>query len=328
MGVRRLNKLGITERDPDKLTPQEYGAFSRLDIEPSSITWQRVLDTNDRFLRKITIGQGPAEKGRERSSQFDIAVASEIMAVLALTSSVSDMRDRFAKMVVGTSKSGVPVTCDDLGVTGALLVLMRDAIQPNLMQTLEGTPVFVHAGPFANIAHGNSSVLADKIALKLAGPDGYVVTEAGFGADIGMEKFFNIKCRLSGLVPNAVVLVATVRAIKMHGGGPNVTAGKPLAREYTEENLELIEAGFSNPAKQIENASFFGIPVVFALNRFAEAVMRTTKKPVDFEFLYDLDQSIEKKIETIAQKIYGADGIELSEEARAKCELYTSQGFD
>merc|ERR1739838_689706 len=140
--------------------------------------------------------------------------------------------------------------------------------------------------------------------------------------------FFNIKCRLSGLVPNAVVLVATVRAIKMHGGGPNVTAGKPLAREYTEENLELIEAGFSNPAKQIENASFFGIPVVFALNRFAEAVMRTTKKPVDFEFLYDLDQSIEKKIETIAQKIYGADGIELSEEARAKCELYTSQGFD
>jgi len=366
--IRRLEKLGISERDPNKLTSEEMSKFARLDIDPSTITWQRVLDTNDRFLRKITVGQGPAEKGRERETQFDIAVASEIMAVLALTNSIADMRDRFAKMVVATSRAGEPITADDIGVTGALLVLMRDAIQPNLMQTLEGTPVFVHAGPFANIAHGNSSVLADMIALKLVGPDGYVVTEAGFGADIGMEKFFNIKCRTSNLVPNCVVLVATCRAIKMHGGGPNVTAGKPLAKEYSEENLELLEAGFSNPRKQIENAGFFNVPVVFALNRFhtdsdnevelalrlareagavdavvashwsdggegavklAEAVVKQSASESNkFQYLYDLDLSIEEKITIIAKKIYGADGIELLDEARAKCDRYTKQGFD
>jgi len=365
--IRRLKKLGIEERDPDKLTSEEITKFARLDIDPDTITWQRVLDTNDRFLRKITIGQSPTEKDRHRSAQFDIAVASEVMAVLALTNSIQDMKDRFGRMVVATNRSGQPVTADDLGVTGALVVLMRDAIQPNLMQSLEGTPVFVHAGPFANIAHGNSSVLADMIALKLAGPDGFVVTEAGFGADIGMEKFFNIKCRLSGLVPNAVVLVATVRAIKMHGGGPSVTAGKPLAKEYCEENLELLEAGFSNPKKQIENASYFGVPVVFALNRFAtdtdkevelalklarqcgaveavasshwshggsgaidlaEAVSRASNISTNFNYLYDLNEGIEDKIATIAKKIYGADGIELLDEARIKCDLYTKQGFD
>uniref|UniRef100_A0A673ZGC8 C-1-tetrahydrofolate synthase, cytoplasmic n=1 Tax=Salmo trutta TaxID=8032 RepID=A0A673ZGC8_SALTR len=224
--INRLKRLGIEKTDPTTLTEEEITRFARLDMDPDSITWHRVLDTNDRFLRKITIGQSPTEKGHTREAQFSITVASEIMAVLALTSSLKDMRQRLAKMVVATSRSGQPITTEDLGVSGALTVLMRDAIKPNLMQTLEGTPVFVHAGPFANIAHGNSSILADKIALKLVGPEGFVVTEAGFGADIGMEKFFNIKCRYSGLRPHVVVLVATVRALKMHGGG--CAPGLPL----------------------------------------------------------------------------------------------------
>merc|ERR1719189_439866 len=208
------------------------------------------------------------EKGKERQTSFDISVASEIMAVLALTTDLADMRARLGRMVVASDRKGNPVTADDLGVGGALTVLMKDAIRPNLMQTLEGTPVFVHAGPFANIAHGNSSILADKIALKLVGEDGVVVTEAGFGADIGMEKFFDIKCRSSGLTPNAVVLVATVRALKMHGGGPKVVAGTPLKPEYLNENLGLLEAGFCNLKKQIANANLFGIPVVVAVNVF------------------------------------------------------------
>merc|ERR1712055_129638 len=259
---------GIEKRDPDTLTSDEIRKFAFLDIDPSTITWQRVLDTNDRYLRKITVGQSPTEKGLTRETQFDITVASEIMAVLALTTSVADMRERLGKMVVASSKAGDPVTAEDLGVAGALTVLMKDAIRPNLMQTLEGTPVFVHAGPFANIAHGNSSILADKISLKLVGKDGFVVTEAGFGADIGMEKFFNIKCRYSGLVPNAVVLVATVRALKMHGGGPPVTPGVPIPDVYTTESIELVEKGFCNLRKQIENANMFGVPVVVAINVF------------------------------------------------------------
>src|SRR5208337_5281145 len=174
-----------------------------------------------------------------RETGFDISVASEIMAVLALTTSLNDMRERLGRMVIGSNRAGEPITADDLGVGGALTVLMKDTIQPNLMQTLEGTPAFVHAGPFANIAHGNSSIVADRIALKLVGPDGYVVTEAGFGADMGMEKFFDIKCRYSGLIPSVVVMVATIRALKMHGGGPKVVAGQPLNHAYTEENLGL-----------------------------------------------------------------------------------------
>uniref|UniRef100_A0A8C1U309 formate--tetrahydrofolate ligase n=1 Tax=Cyprinus carpio TaxID=7962 RepID=A0A8C1U309_CYPCA len=233
--MARLQRLGINKSDPSDLTPEEIRAFVRLDLDPEKVTWQRVVDTNDRFLRKITVGQANTEKGHARQTQFDIAVASEIMAILALTDGLGDMRARLGRMVVGSSRNGQPITADDLGVTGALAVLMKDAIKPTLMQTLEGTPVFVHAGPFANIAHGNSSVLADKLALKLVGEEGYVVTEAGFGADIGMEKFFNIKCRTSGLTPDVVVLVATVRALKMHGGGPNVTAGVPLPKEYINE---------------------------------------------------------------------------------------------
>uniref|UniRef100_A0AAQ5YPH4 C-1-tetrahydrofolate synthase, cytoplasmic n=1 Tax=Amphiprion ocellaris TaxID=80972 RepID=A0AAQ5YPH4_AMPOC len=364
--IHRLKKLGIDKTDPSTLTEEEITRFARLDIDPSSVTWQRVLDTNDRFLRKITIGQAPTEKGYTREAQFDITVASEIMAVLALTSSLEDMRQRLAKMVVATSRSGQPITTEDLGVSGALTVLMKDAIKPNLMQTLEGTPVFVHAGPFANIAHGNSSILADKIALKLVGPDGFVVTEAGFGADIGMEKFFNIKCRYSGLRPHVVVLVATVRALKMHGGGPTVgIAGcvwnlLPLLHDNIEEN------GCSNMRKQIENAKHFGVPVVVAVNAFktdteaeldlvcsmakdggafdavrcshwaeggagamalGQAVQKASDAPSNFKFLYELELPIADKIRIIAQKIYGADDIELLPEAQHKVELYTKQGF-
>ncbi|KAK2148152.1 hypothetical protein LSH36_512g02044 [Paralvinella palmiformis] len=364
--LKRLEKLGITKTDPDDLNDDEIRRFARLDIDPETITWQRVIDTNDRFLRKITIGQSPTEKTHTRQCQFDITVASEIMAVLALTTSLKDMRQKLGNMVVCSNTQNEPVTADDLGVSGALAVLMKDAIRPNLMQTLEGTPVFVHAGPFANIAHGNSSILADKIALKLAGPDGYVVTEAGFGADIGMEKFFDIKCRYSDLIPNAVILVATVRALKMHGGGPAVTAGVPLPDAYTQENLELVEKGCSNLCKQIENAKLFGVPVVVAVNAFvtdietelelvqkkaklagasdavicrhwadggagavdlAAAVVKATSEPSHFKFLYDLQLSLEDKIDIIAQKIYGADGVDILPEAKERLALYAKQGF-
>ena len=240
---KRLKKLGIDKTDPEELTPEERKAFSRLDIDPDTITWQRVVDTNDRFLRKITVGQGKEEKGHERATGFDITVASEIMAILALTTSLKDMRERLGNMVVAHSRSGQPVTTDDLGLGGALAVLMKDAICPTLMQTLEKTPVFVHAGPFANIAHGNSSIIADQIALKLVGEDGFVVTEAGFGSDIGFEKFCDIKCRYSGLKPNCVILVATIRALKNHGGAPAVVAGKDIPKEYSTESLDCVREG-------------------------------------------------------------------------------------
>ena len=235
--------MASTKPIPTNSLPEERSRFARLDIDASTITWRRVIDINDRMLREIEVGLGPDEKGFEHRSGYDITVASEIMAVLALTTGLEDMRERFGKMVVATNKRGEAVTAEDLGVAGAVTVLMKDAIKPNLMQTLEGTAAFVHAGPFANIAHGNSSILADKIALKLAD---YVITESGFGADIGMEKFFDIKCRYSGLIPQVVVMVATVRALKMHGGGPKVVAGKPLAAEYTEENLDLLRKGLPN----------------------------------------------------------------------------------
>jgi formyltetrahydrofolate synthetase len=365
--LRRLRKLGISKTDPNQLTPEERSRFARLDIDPDSITWRRVTDTNDRMLRQITIGQGPEEKGLTRVTGYDISVASEIMAILALTTDLGDMRERLGRMVIGTNRAGVPITADDLGVGGALTVLMKDAIMPNLMQTIEGTPAFVHAGPFANIAHGNSSIVADQLALKLVGPEGYVLTEAGFGADMGMEKFCNIKCRYSGLSPNCVVLVATIRALKMHGGGPKVVAGKPLAHEYTQENLELLEKGCSNLLRLIANARSFGIPVVVAVNRFkddttaeidlvrrvsieagaesavmsdhwaqggagavdlAKAVVAACDKPGEFRFLYPLDMSIKQKIETIVVKMYGGAGAEYSPEAEKKIELYTRQGFD
>lgn len=360
----RLMRLGIFKSDPEALSADERRRFARLDLDPARIAWRRVVDTSDRFLRGITIGRGPEEKGFERETGFDITVASEIMAILALTTGIVDMRARLGRMVVGLNRSGEAVTTEDLGVAGAMTVLMRDALKPTLMQTLEGTPVLVHAGPFANIAHGNSSILADQIALKLAD---YVVTESGFGADMGMEKFFDIKCRTSGLLPDAVVLVATVRALKMHGGGPKVVAGKNLDAVYLEENLELLEKGLPNLIHHIAIAKKFGVPVVVAVNSFAkdswaelelvrraalehgaqnavlcsawadggegavelaEAVMEATKQASDFKFLYPLDAPIKEKIETIAREIYGADGVDYLPEAEAQIAEYTRLGFD
>ena len=275
--LRRLEKLGINKTNPQDLASEEISKFVRLDIDPDTITWKRVVDCNDRHLRAITIGQGANEKGHVRQTGFDISVASECMAILALSNSISDMRQRLGNIVVASSKNGVPITCDDIGAGGALAAMMRDAIKPNLMQTVEGTPVLVHAGPFANISIGASSVLADKMALKLCGTEegedvetmqGYVVTEAGFDFTMGGERFFNIKCRSSDLVPDTVVIVATVRALKLHGGGPDVKPGMPLSEEYVKENVELVRNGTANLKKQIENAKRFGVPVVVAINRF------------------------------------------------------------
>jgi len=278
-GMRpRVRKLGLEDRRPEDLNAEERRSVVRLDIDPATITWKRVLDTCDRHLRTVKVGLGGAEttkdglggrKQHDRETGFDIAVASEVMTVLAVSKDLKDMRGRLERMVVGYSRSGDPVSCGDLGCAGALAVLMKDAILPTLMQTAERTPVLVHAGPFANISLGNSSVAADFEAMKLVGEDGYVVTEAGFGADIGMEKFFNIKCRASGLTPSCAVIVATVRALKMHGGGPPVKAGQPLAKEYKEENLELVEEGCSNLVRHVENALKFGVKVVVAVNKFA-----------------------------------------------------------
>jgi methylenetetrahydrofolate dehydrogenase (NADP+)/methenyltetrahydrofolate cyclohydrolase/formyltetrahydrofolate synthetase len=340
--------------------------LKKLNIDPYSITWNRVVDMNDRALRSIIVGLGPQDDGPPRQAGFDITVASEIMAILALTTSLEDMRARIGRIVVGTDKSvrnPKPITTEDLGVAGAMTVLMKDAIMPNLLQTLEEQPAFVHAGPFANIAHGNSSIIADQIALKLAD---YVVTESGFGADIGMEKFFDIKCRYSGLVPNVVVMVATIRALKMHGGGPKVVAGRDLDTAYTEENLALLEAGGANLAKNIQIAKMFGIPVVVAVNRFkydtpaevalvqriaeeagayaavasnhwaeggagavelAEAVVNACEQPNHFEFLYPLELSIKEKIETIASRVYGADGVDYTPLAEQQIAAYEKAGF-
>jgi formyltetrahydrofolate synthetase len=325
-----------------------------------------VVDVNDRALRNVIIGLGTKWDGRPRRSGFDITVASEVMAILALTTDLFDLRERLGRIVIGTNKKRNPVTAEELGVAGAMTVLMKEALMPNLMQTLEHSPAFVHAGPFANIAHGNSSIIADKIGLKLV-PDGYLVTESGFGADCGMEKFFDIKCRYSGLVPNCVVMAATVRALKMHGGGPKVVAGRPLGPAYQEENLELLEKGLDNLKANIGIAKRFGIPVVVAVNRFssdtdaevemirqaaldfgaedavesnvwakggeggaalAEAVVKACEKPSDFKFLYPLDIPIKEKIETIATKVYGADGVDYSAAAERKINLYTKFGYD
>ncbi len=362
--LKRIEKLGIKKTNPNDLTPEERSHFARLDIDPATITFRRVVDTNDRFLREIEVGLGPEEKGKTRRTGYDITVASEIMAILALTTDLEDMRNRMGRIVIGTNKRGEAITAEDIGCAGAMTVLMMDAIKPTLMQTLEGTPAFVHAGPFANIAHGQNSIIADRIALKLAD---YVVTESGFGADIGMEKFFDIKCRYSGLIPQVVVMVATVRALKMHGGGPKVVAGKPLAHEYTNENLDLLRKGLGNLQHHIRNAKKYGVNVVVAVNSFkddtpaevelvrqaaveagaedavvarhwmeggkgavqlAEAVVKATEKSTNFKFLYPLEISIKEKIEIICKEIYGADGVEYTPEAEKKIELYTNLGFD
>ncbi|KAL6690278.1 formate--tetrahydrofolate ligase domain-containing protein [Trichoderma pleuroticola] len=371
----RLKKLGIDKTNPDELTPDEIRRFVRLDIDPETITWRRVLDVNDRHLRGITVGTAPTEKGHSRETGFDISVASECMAILALSTDLADMRSRLGRMVIGTSRGGDPVTCDDIGAGGALTALMKDAIKPNLMQTLEGTPVFVHAGPFANISIGQSSILADRLALKLAGtePDedhnektGFVVTEAGFDFTMGGERFFNIKCRTSGLVPDVVVVVATIRALKVHGGGPPIAPGAALDAVYKQENVEILRAGCVNLRKQIANAKSFGIPVVVAINKFAtdteaeiavlreeaiaagaedailadhwakgglgavdlaKGVIAASEKPKELKLTYGLDGSIEQRLEAIAQKMYGAAKVEFSELAQKKIDTYTKQGY-
>jgi len=336
-----------------------------LNIDPFSITLNRVVDVSDRALRNIIIGLGGQLNGTPRETGYDISVASEVMAILALTTGLKDLRKKLAKMVIGSTYDGKAVTAQDLKAAGAMTVLLKDAIKPNLLQTIEHTPCLVHAGPFANIAHGNSSILADHIAIKLGE---YVVTESGFGADCGAEKFMDIKCRYSGLKPDAVVIVATVRALKMHGGGFEFIPGKGVDRVLMEkENVEAVLKGCSNLEKMIENMKLFGVPAVVAINHFesdteaevnavreralaagaedavtskvwlkggdggtelAEAVVKAAEKPSEVKFRYPLDWPIKKKIETIATKIYGADGVDYLPEAEKKIDLYTKQGFD
>jgi formyltetrahydrofolate synthetase len=371
---KRLEKLGIESEKPSDLSDEDKEQMFRLNIDPESIQWNRVVDVSDAALRNIIVGL--RGNGQPRETGYDITVASEIMAALGMCSGLADLRERMGRIIIGTNKTGGktrvdrpvrPITAEDLNVAGAMTVLLKDAIMPNMMQTLAGSPAFVHTGPFANIAQGNSSIMADRIALKLVGPEGYVVTESGFGADCGMEKFMNLKSRVSGLVPNCVVLVATVRALKMHGGGPKVVAGKPLDKAYTEENLELLEKGLPNLLQHIENATKFGVPVVVAINRFnsdseaeldlirkraketgaydavlsevwlkggeggadlARAVVKAIEEEENnFHFLYEDDMSIKEKIETVATEIYRADGVDYSDEAEAKIKQFTEMGL-
>ncbi len=333
-----------------------------LEIDPYSIMWRRVLDVNDRGLRNIISGLGAKSDGPQRQTGFDISAASEVMAVLALTTSLEDMRARFGRVTIGTNRRREPVTAEQLQAAGAMTVLMKEAIKPNLFQTLENTPALVHAGPFANIAHGNSSVLADLIGVKTAD---FVITEAGFGADIGAEKFFNIKCRYSGLRPDAAVLVATVRALKSHTGRYRVVPGRPLPPEMLEENLEDVEEGAANLRKQIQNVRAHGVSPVVCINRFAtdfekeigvigrvaeeegarwavsshwaeggagakelaQAVVEAAEEPTDFRFLYGLEQPLKEKIEKIATTIYGADSVEYAPLANRQIRQYEASGF-
>ena len=336
-----------------------------LNIDPLTITWNRVVDMNDVALRNIVIGLGGRRGGIPRESQFDITVASEVMAILALTTGLQDIRKRLGRIQVALDRDGNPVTAEDLGAAGTMAVLMKDAIKPTLIQRLDGGPVIVHAGPFANIAIGCNSVLADKVALKLAD---YVVTEAGFGADCGAEKFINIKCRVGGLRPSAVVIVTTVRAMKLHGGAYQFKPGrKPPQEEIEKPNMEALIAGCANMAKHIENMKKMGLPVVVAVNVFpsdrpeeikalgqealkasaqaavesyvharggeggaqlAEAVVAACDQESDFRFLYPLDVSIKEKIETIATEIYGAGAVDYSPIVERKIEQFTEQGLD
>jgi formate--tetrahydrofolate ligase len=335
---------------------------NQLNIDPDNIFWRRVVDVSDRALRNIITGLNG--EGTVRETGFDISVSSEVMAILALATDLKDLRRRLGRIVVATTSDNKPVTADDLKCGGSMTMLMKDALKPNLLQTLEGTACFVHAGPFANIAHGNNSIVADQIAMRLGE---YVVTESGFGADCGAEKFLNIKCRVSGLKPDCAVIVATVRALKMHGGVGKIVAGKPLPDELVKENLPALEKGFANLQKHIENMKLHGIPVVVAVNRFtpdtdkeielirklakqagaedavpsevwayggeggkelAQAVIKAADKPSNFRFLYKLDWSIKKKIETIATNIYGAKDVRYDSLANRKIKLYTELGYD
>jgi formate--tetrahydrofolate ligase len=327
--------------------------LTRIDIDPERVQMKWAMDFCAQALRNIRIGQGGKMDGYEMDSGFQITVSSEIMAILAIAKDLKDLRERMSKIVVAYDKKGDEVTTADLEVDGAMTAWMADAINPNLLQTIEGQPVFVHAGPFANIAIGQSSIIADRIGTKLGD---YHVTESGFGADIGFEKFWNLKCRMSGLVPNAVVVVATVRALKMHGGGPAVKPGIPLSEEYTTENLELVEKGCENLIAHIETVKKSGVRPVVCINSFytdtkaeielvrkiadqngalaavsehwlkggdgaielAEAVIEACNETNNFKFLYELETPLRKRIELIAKKVYGANGVTYTDEALEK----------
>ncbi len=352
------------------MTDNSWYHGNPLDIDPERIQIRRVIDVNDRFLRDITIGQGGKANGQPRQAGFDIVAASELMAILALAAgrdsldALKNLRARLGRMVVAFDRQGTPITADDIKAAGAATVIMRETLKPNLMQTIENTPAFIHAGPFGNIAHGNSSILADQIALRVAD---YVVTESGFGADMGAEKFFNIKCRASGLWPAAAVMVATVRALKSQTGKYKITPGKPLPPELLAENPDDVYAGGANLSKQIANVRRFGVPVVVALNAFPDdkpseiAAVRAIAKAagaVDMAvstvfadggqgglelarmviaaadtghtspaFLYPLEASIKQKIHAIATEIYGADDVSFSEQAEQQISTYEAKGF-
>ncbi len=332
-------------------------------LDPEQITWRRVLDMNDRALREIEVARGGEKNGTPRVTGFDITSASEIMAVLGLATDIHDLRKRLGAMVVGYDTDGRPVTAEDIQAAGAMTAVLKDALKPTLMQTLEGTPALVHTGPFANIAHGNSSIVADLVALRSAD---YVVTEAGFGADMGAEKFFDIKCRASGLKPDAALLVATVRALKTHSGQFEIKPGKPLPDGLSQENLDALEQGIGNLEKQIENVRQFGVPVVVAINTFptdseaeiafvkeralaagafdahvstmfadggkggedlAHALVKACDEPSTFQLLYEDDASLKEKIETIAAKIYGADGVDYGPDADKQLAKFEEAGF-
>lgn len=334
-----------------------------LGIDPSAVTWRRVVDISDRVLRNVVVGLGGRVNGVPRETGFDITSASELMAILALAEDLGDLRRRVGDIVVATTRDGRPVTAEDLKVAGSMTVLLREAIKPNLLQNLEGGPVFVHTGPFANIAHGNSSVVANRVALKLAD---YVVTESGFGADMGFEKFVNITCRSSGLRPDCVVLVATVRGLKAHSGDYQVRPGQPLDPALTSENLQALEAGMPNLCKHVENVKSFGIPVVVAVNAFptdttaeheairaaalacgaeaavvhtmhadggaggielADAVAAACEQPGDLRFTYDDGDPVAVKIEKIATRLYGAESVEFSPAAQRAIGIFSGMGY-
>jgi formate--tetrahydrofolate ligase len=333
-----------------------------LGLDPSAITWRRVVDVNDRSLRNIVSGLGSREDGTPRETGFDITAASEVMAVFALATSLQDLRARFGRIVVGFTRQGEPVTAEQLKAAGAMTVIMRDAIKPNLLQTIENTPVLVHAGPFGNIAHGNSSIIADLIGIHSGD---YLVTEAGFGADMGAERFFNIKCRTSGLTPDAAVVVATVRALKLHSGRHKVSAGRPLPPEMLAENPDEVTLGAANLLKHIEIVRRHGVTPVVAVNAFAEdfpseheairaiaasvgvrtavcthfvdggkgaielaeAIVEAADEPSQFQMLYASEATLRQKIETIATEVYGADGVDYLPAASRQLDTYEAAGF-
>lgn len=337
--------------------------LNRINPDPYNVLWRRVVDMNDRALRNIMTGLGERGDGPIRQAGFDITVASELMAILALSSGLRDMRERIGRMIMAMDKKGNPLTAEDFGVAGAMAVLLKDALMPNLMQTMEEQGALVHAGPFANIAHGNSSVIADLMGIRMGD---YLITESGFGADVGMEKFFHIKCRTSGMLPDAVVMVATVRALKMHGGGPAVKPGKPLDTVYQVKNTELLKKGCANLAAHIAVARKFGVPVVVAINVFptddpkeweiirsaalkagaidavvsrhwekggegasdlAKAAEKAAEEGSSFRYLYDLELPLAEKIRTLAREVYGAGDVEFSRAAVKKMDQYADMGY-